>query len=88
MMRWALEQAYLPGSRAVEILVEQAQKRMAALQACLFEYIRKHGWDARAEEITLEEHDSWREAIAFFSGGLMQDIPREESDPNRKPALK
>jgi hypothetical protein len=50
---------------------------MAVLQTHLSEYIRKQGWDFRAERITPEEYTSWTKDIALFSGGLMEDIPRE-----------
>ena len=68
------------GSQPGEILVEHVQKRMAALHTHLSEYIRKRGWDARAERSTPEEYASWREAIAFFSGGLIEDVPQENPD--------
>ena len=76
----ALVQTHRGGSQVGRILVEDVQKRMAALQTHLSEYIRKHGWDSRAERITPEEYASWSKAIAFFSGGLRDDIPRETSE--------
>ena len=76
-LRTALTQTQ-PGRNAVsKILVDHAQKRMAVLQTHLSEYIRKHGWDSRAERITPEEYASWSKAIAFFGGGPMEDFPRE-----------
>jgi hypothetical protein len=84
----ALAQTHLPGSQAGVILVEHVQKRMAALQARLSEYIRKRGWDARAERSTPEEYASWSEAIAFFSGGLIEDVPQENPESNKKRGVK
>ena len=79
-LRSALAQNHPGTSQAGKILVEHAQKRMAALQTHLSEYIRKHAWDARAERINPEEYPSWSKAIAFFSGGFIEDIPRETSE--------
>jgi hypothetical protein len=76
----ALAQTHLPGSQAGEILVEHVQNRMAVLQTHLSEYIRKRGWDARTERSTPEEYASWREAIAFFSSGFIEEIPQEIPD--------
>jgi hypothetical protein len=76
-LRSALAQNPLGESQASRILVEHVQKYMAVLQTRLSEYIRKHGWDSREERITPEEHASWRKAIAFFSGGFLEDVPSE-----------
>ena len=81
-LRSALAQNHPGTSQAGKILVERVQKRIAALQAHLSKYIRKHGWDFRAERITLEESPSWSEAIAFFSGGLTEDVSLETVNPN------
>lgn len=75
-----LAQTHSGRNRVREILLDHVQKRMDALQKHLSEYIRKHGWDSRAERITPEEYASWSKAIAFFSGGLRDDIPRETSE--------
>ena len=79
-LRTALGQTHRQIAKVGKILVEHVQKRMAALQSQMSEYIRKHGWDSRAERITPEEYASWSKAIAFFSGGLRDDIPRETSE--------
>lgn len=76
-LRSALAQSYPEQTRASRILIDHVQKRVIALQAHLAEYIRKHGWDARFDWITPEEYASWSKAIAFFSGGLIEEIPRE-----------
>ncbi len=86
-LRWALAQTNLAWSQAVKILVEHVQKRMAELQTHLSEYIRKHGWDSRAEEIAPEEYESWRKAIAFFSGGLSEDVSQKKTESNKEPVL-
>jgi hypothetical protein len=87
-LRTALTQTQ-PGRNAVsKILVDHAQKRMATLHNHISEYIRKHGWDARTERITPEEYASWRMTIGFFSGGLIEDVPRELAESNIQPSLK
>ena len=87
-LRSALAQNHPGGSQAGRILVEHIQKRMTALQTHLSEYVRKHGWDFRAERITPEEYASWSEVIAFFSGGLIEDVPQENPESNKEPGIK
>jgi len=87
-LRSALAQNPMGESQVGKILVEHVQKYVALLQTRLSEYVRKHGWDAREERITPEEYASWRKAVAFFSGGLVNDIPQEATDSNKKPVLK
>jgi hypothetical protein len=87
-LRSALAQNHPGGKQASKILIEHVQKRMAALQDHLSGYIRKHGWDFHSERITPEEYASWTEAIAFFSGGLMEDVPQEIPGSNKERGVK
>lgn len=76
-LRSALAHTYPGRGKVTEILIKHAQKRLAMLQTQLSEYVRKLSWDARDEQQTPGERVSWSKAIAFLSGGLMEDVPRE-----------
>ncbi len=63
--------------RVTEILITHTQQRLAMLQTQLPEYVRKFSWQFRDERTTPGERASWSKAIAFLSGGRMEDVPRE-----------
>jgi hypothetical protein len=53
---------------AAKFMVEDTLFRLEKQQNEMGEYIRKHNWSYRDEQLSLEEERAWRKTVAFYSG--------------------
>ncbi len=67
-LRYALAIAEEENPEVVDVLVSSALERLQRLRELLGEYVGKHSWHRHTEEMSDEEMESWKRAVAFFSG--------------------
>ncbi len=67
-LRYALDIAEEEKPESVAILIASALKKLKALEEHLDGYIGKHSWHRHTEEMSRGELESWKKAVAFFSG--------------------
>jgi hypothetical protein len=53
---------------AAAFLMEDTQSRLLERAGQMQEYIRKHDWHYRDEQISPEENVAWKKALGFFTG--------------------
>lgn len=53
---------------AADFLIEETIRRLTEEQGQMQEYLRKHNWEYRDEQMTPEEQSAWLHALAFFTG--------------------
>jgi hypothetical protein len=51
-----------------DFLIRETIQRLESQQAQMLEYIRKHNWSYRDEQLTQDEHSAWLRTLTFFTG--------------------
>ncbi len=54
--------------QASNFLIQDAIRRLETQQAQMLEYIRKHNWAYRDEQLSPEERSAWLRTLVFFTG--------------------
>jgi hypothetical protein len=54
--------------KSVNLLIDDAVKRLEGQSRHMKEYIRKNNWTYRDEKLTEEEDKAWRRTLTFFTG--------------------
>ena len=67
-LRLGLTQLLDDQPQAAAFLIEDTRQRLTAHQAGMLEYIRKHNWAYKHEQMSEEEKLAWIKTLTFFTG--------------------
>lgn len=67
-LRSGLEKHMEEAPAAADFLVQETIRRLTEEQGQMQEYLRKHNWEYRDEQMTPEEQSAWLHALTFFTG--------------------
>jgi hypothetical protein len=79
-LRTAVEQHSARYPRSVNLMIDEAVRRLEGQSRHMKEYIRKNNWTYREEKLTEEEDTAWRKTLTFFTGIAGENFTHKTED--------